>query len=63
MPAYANEGAYHLGFELRTGETGDGKGQRSQAIYEAVTQVLRGTSGLINHLQERRNGMCRSGGV
>jgi hypothetical protein len=52
MPAYANEGVYHLGFELRTGETGDSKGQRNQAINEAVTQVLRGTSGLINHLQE-----------
>lgn len=52
MSAYANEGVYHLGFELRTGETGDSKGQRNQAINEAVTQVLRGTSGLINHLQE-----------
>lgn len=52
MPAYASEAVYHLGFELKTGETGDGKGHRSQTINEAVTQVLRGTSGLINHLQE-----------
>jgi len=52
MPAYANEGPYHLGLELRTGEIGDGKGQRNQAINEAITQVLRGTSGLINHLEE-----------
>jgi hypothetical protein len=51
MPAYANEGAYHLGFELRTGETGDGKGPKSQAINEVVTHVLSGPSGLINHLQ------------
>jgi hypothetical protein len=52
VAAHADAGVYHLGFELRTGETGDGVGQRGQAINEAVTQVLRGTSGLINHLQD-----------
>ena len=52
VPAIAGSRVYHLGFELKTAETGDGISQRSQAINDAVTQVLRGTSGLINHLQD-----------
>jgi hypothetical protein len=51
VASLSEEGVYHLGFELKTGETGDGVGQRSQAINEAVAQVLRGISGLVNHLQ------------
>jgi hypothetical protein len=42
---------FQLGFELRTGQQGDGFGQ-SRAINEAITQVLRGKSGLFNHLCE-----------
>jgi hypothetical protein len=51
VEAHTDERIYHLGFELRTSDTGDGKGQRGPASSEAVAQVLRGTSGLINHLQ------------
>lgn len=43
-------GTYHVGLELRTGEPGDGIQQGGLAINQAVSQVLRGTSGLINHL-------------
>ena len=52
IAANTDEGIYHLGFELKTGETGDGHGQRGPASNEAIAQVLRGTSGLINHLQD-----------
>jgi hypothetical protein len=40
---------FHLGFELKTNDKGDGAWQSSSAINTAVTQVLRGTSGLIDH--------------
>jgi len=43
-------GVYHLGFELKTAGKGDGLGPSNSAINQAVAQVLRGTSGLINHL-------------
>jgi hypothetical protein len=47
---YTQRGVYHLGFELRdNSKKGDGSGQSSAAIDQAVTQVLRGTSGLIDH--------------
>lgn len=46
--AYTQRGIFHLGFELRSPQKGDGSG-RSSAIDEAITQVLRGTSGLIDH--------------
>jgi hypothetical protein len=49
--AYARQTVFQLGFELKTGQTGDGFGQ-SRAINDAITQVLRGKSGLINHLCE-----------
>jgi hypothetical protein len=49
--AYAQQTAFQLGFELRTGQPGDGLGQ-SRAISEAITQVLRGKTGSINHLCE-----------
>ena len=39
----------HLGFELRSGEKGNGSGGRG-AINDATTQVLRGSNGLIDHL-------------
>jgi hypothetical protein len=53
--------AYHLGVELRSGEDGDGK-RRGPAIETSVGQVLRATSGLINHLfGPRRTGFCSSG--
>ncbi|MDQ1591717.1 MAG: hypothetical protein QOG71_2344 [Pyrinomonadaceae bacterium] len=47
-----DERVYHLGFELRTTEKGDGSGHGGQAINKAVTQVLRGTSGLIDYLSD-----------
>lgn len=47
-------GIYQLGIELKTGIEGDGTSQGgSTAIDKAVTQVLRGTSGLVNHLFKR----------
>ncbi len=55
--AYANEDGYHLGFELRTGKKGDGE---PRTISEAVSQVLRGTSGLINHLQATAAGQPKT---
>lgn len=42
--------SYHLGLELKTKRKGDGCGPATGAIDAAVTQVLRGTSGLLNHL-------------
>jgi hypothetical protein len=39
----------HLGFELRTGEKGEGSGGRG-AINDATAQVLRGSNGLLDHL-------------
>ena len=45
----ANRPVYHLGLELKTGMKGDGR-DRTQAINDATTQVLRGTSGLINQV-------------
>ena len=39
----------HLGFELRTGEKGEGSGGRG-AINDATAQVLRGSNGLVDHL-------------
>jgi hypothetical protein len=41
---------YHLGFQLKTNQKGEGNGQRHSAINEAVTQVLRSTSGIMNYL-------------
>lgn len=49
---------YHLGLELRTGATGDGIGQTQSAINQAVTQVIRATSGLINHRFEFNRRSC-----
>ena len=43
-------GVYHIGFEQKTAAVGDGSSHGGSAINEAVTQVLRGSSGLINHL-------------
>jgi len=48
--AVSTKKTYDLGFDLRTGEKGDGFGNNIAAINSAVTQVLRGTSGLINHI-------------
>jgi hypothetical protein len=42
-------GSYHLGVELKTDAPGDGISSRP-AVNDAATQVLRGVSGLINHL-------------
>lgn len=47
-------GPYYVGFELKTNQKGDGAPSPGSAINQAVTQVLRGTSGLINHLLEAR---------
>lgn len=46
---YTERLSRHLGFELRTSDKGDGHSNRSSAIDQAITQVLRGTSGLIDH--------------
>lgn len=50
--SYTSRGIYHLGHELKTGLPGDGAAQSTSAINQAVSQVLRGTSGLVNHLFE-----------
>lgn len=47
---FAQTGVYHIGFEQKTAIPGDGSSHGGSAINEAVTQVLRGSSGLINHL-------------
>jgi hypothetical protein len=39
---------YHLGFEMRTDQKGDPMARGHGAINEAVTQVLRGQSGLVD---------------
>jgi hypothetical protein len=63
--AYTDRGIYHLGFELKTDAPGEGLAQSGQAINQAMSQVLRATSGLINHRFERSrrsfttNGMVR----
>lgn len=43
-------GIYRLGIELKTGISGDGTSHGGATINQAVTQVLRCSSGLINHL-------------
>lgn len=58
--AYADEDGYHLGFELRTGKKGEGEFQQGRTISDAVSQVLRGTSGLINHLQDTAIGQPKT---
>ncbi len=45
-------GPYHIGLEIKTGGVGDSTSHSGSAINQAVTQVLRGVSGLINHLFE-----------
>jgi len=45
-----DKSVYHLGFQLKTNQKGGGNGQRHSAINEAVTQVLRSTSGIMNYL-------------
>lgn len=51
--AFSGREFYHLGFELRTSEKGDGVGRSEQVIEAAVTQTLRGLNGfsemLISH--------------
>lgn len=43
----------NLGIELRTGQKGDGTGNSSRSsINDAISQVLRGSSGFINHFQQ-----------
>lgn len=51
---FTDQGPYHYGFALRTGSPGDGRGPTTSAIDDAITQVLRGTSGLSNHLFTRQ---------
>jgi hypothetical protein len=41
---------FHIGLEQKTDLKGDGTSHRENSINDAVTQVLRGSSGLINHL-------------
>lgn len=45
-----NRSVYHLGLELKTEMKGNGTSQPGPAINQAITQVMRGTSGLINYL-------------
>jgi len=47
---YTKRNICHLGFEIKTNNPGDGISPNGSAINQAVSQVLRGTSGLINHL-------------
>jgi hypothetical protein len=57
-----NSGVYHLGYELKTNAKGDGQGggqdkkpndiQNKTLIDQGIAQVLRGTSGLINHFSD-----------
>jgi hypothetical protein len=54
---------YHLGFQLKTNQKGDGNGQRHSAINEAVTQVLRSTSGIMNYLASDPDLLKESGGM
>jgi hypothetical protein len=51
---FTDQGPYHYGFALRTENPGDGRGPTTSAIDDAITQVLRGTSGLSNHLFTRQ---------
>lgn len=46
---FRRPGSYHLGIELKTNAPGDGISSRP-AVNDAATQVLRGVSGLIDHL-------------
>lgn len=41
---------YHIAHELRTNRKGDGVGRNRSEIDQAVAQVLRGSSGFINHV-------------
>lgn len=50
--AYQKQGSYQLAFELKTEQKGDGIGRNVGEIEDAVAQVLRSTSGLINRLSE-----------
>jgi hypothetical protein len=45
--SYMTGGSYQLCFELKTGHKGDGEARAGKSIEEAVSQVLRGVSGLI----------------
>ncbi len=51
--AHTQRGIFHLALELKSGDKGDGAWQSSSAVNAAVTQVLRGTSGLIDHFQNK----------
>ncbi len=51
---FTDQGPYRYGFALRTENPGDGKGPTTSAIDDAIAQVFRGTSGLINHLFSRQ---------
>jgi hypothetical protein len=54
---------YQLAFELRTNQKGDGLEQSNAAIDKAVAQVLRSTSGLINHLSTSTKFLDEASGV
>jgi hypothetical protein len=45
---YKEQGSYQIAVDLRTGQKGDGEGKSSKAIDDAIAQVLRSTSGIIN---------------
>jgi hypothetical protein len=61
--AHTSESIYQLGFELRTDQKGDGLWHGEGAIDKAVAQVLRSTSGLINHLSKSAKFLDESSGV
>ncbi len=52
---FSQEKIYNLGFEQKTEEKGDGSSSGKDALNSAVTQVLRGSSGLINHFFDRHH--------
>lgn len=61
--AHTGEPVYQMGFELKTDQRGDGLGQSDAAIDKAVAQVLRSTSGVLNHLSKNMNSLDASKGL
>jgi hypothetical protein len=61
--AHSGEPVYQMGFELKTDQKGTGLGQSDGAIDKAVAQVLRSTSGLLNHLAKNTKSLEVSTGL
>ncbi len=50
LSAYTTRGNYRLAVDVRTGVKGDGEHRGRYPVDDAAAQVLRGVSGLVNHL-------------